>query len=38
MIQNLIGATAYNIIAQPPAAGVLYQQGNVVLGLLAPPL
>ncbi len=32
MIQNLVWATAYNVIALPLAAGVLYQQG-----IMAPP-
>ena len=27
MIQNLVGATGYNVIALPLAAGVLYQYG-----------
>lgn len=27
MIQNLIWATAYNVVALPLAAGVLYKQG-----------
>lgn len=30
MIQNLIWATAYNMIALPLAAGVLYNQGIVI--------
>nr|WP_230679887.1 copper-translocating P-type ATPase [Pontibacter sp. 172403-2] len=30
MIQNLIWATAYNIVALPLAAGVLYQQGIMI--------
>lgn len=30
MIQNLIWATAYNVVALPLAAGVLYQQGILV--------
>nr|WP_237587150.1 copper-translocating P-type ATPase [Pontibacter russatus] len=30
MIQNLVWATAYNVIALPLAAGVLYQQGIMV--------
>ncbi|PRY11366.1 Cu2+-exporting ATPase [Pontibacter ummariensis] len=30
MIQNLVWATAYNIIALPLAAGVLYQQGIMI--------
>ena len=30
MIQNLIWATGYNIIALPLAAGVLYQQGIMI--------
>ncbi|WP_170312527.1 copper-translocating P-type ATPase [Botryobacter ruber] len=30
MIQNLIWATAYNVVALPLAAGVLYKQGIVV--------
>lgn len=30
MIQNLIWATAYNVIALPLAAGVLYKQGIMV--------
>jgi Cu2+-exporting ATPase len=34
MIQNLIWATAYNVIALPLAAGILYNQGVVI----TPPL
>jgi len=30
MIQNLIWATGYNVIALPLAAGVLYKQGVVL--------
>ena len=30
MIQNLIWATAYNVVALPLAAGVLYQQGIMI--------
>jgi P-type Cu2+ transporter len=30
MIQNLVWATGYNIIAMPLAAGVLYNQGIVI--------
>jgi P-type Cu2+ transporter len=30
MIQNLVWATAYNIVALPLAAGVLYQQGIMI--------
>lgn len=30
MIQNLIWATAYNIVALPLAAGILYNQGIVI--------
>ena len=30
MVQNLIWATAYNVVALPLAAGVLYYQGVVI--------
>ena len=30
MVQNLIWATAYNVVALPLAAGVLYQQGILI--------
>ena len=30
MVQNLVWATAYNIIALPLAAGILYDQGIVI--------
>lgn len=30
MIQNLIWATGYNLIALPLAAGVLYSQGIII--------
>jgi len=30
MIQNLIWATAYNVVALPLAAGILYNQGIVI--------
>jgi P-type Cu2+ transporter len=30
MIQNLIWATAYNVVALPLAAGVLYKQGIMI--------
>jgi Cu2+-exporting ATPase len=30
MIQNLVWATAYNVVALPLAAGVLYSQGILV--------
>ncbi len=33
MIQNLLWATAYNVIALPLAAGVLYNQGIVIVQL-----
>lgn len=30
MVQNLIWATAYNIVALPLATGILYNQGIVI--------
>jgi Cu2+-exporting ATPase len=38
MIQNLIWATAYNIIALPLAAGILYNQGVVITPALGAVL
>jgi Cu2+-exporting ATPase len=38
MVQNLVWATAYNIIALPLAAGVLYQQGIVISPALGAAL
>lgn len=38
MVQNLVWATAYNIIALPLAAGVLYSQGVVITPALGAAL
>jgi Cu2+-exporting ATPase len=38
MIQNLIWATAYNVVALPLAAGILYNQGVVITPALGAVL
>jgi len=38
MVQNLVWATAYNVIALPLAAGILYNQGVVVTPALGAVL
>ena len=38
MVQNLIWATAYNVIALPLAAGILYNQGVVITPALGAVL